>query len=62
MTRSRCPEVGLGILDSTSERSQKVKSRKRKPTSGHQERPEKIVDQKNRRQQNEAAINVVEHT
>ena len=42
MTRSRCPEVGLGILDLTSERSRKVKSRKRKPTSGHQERPVKV--------------------
>ena len=42
--RCRCPEVGLGILDSTSEGSQEVKSRKRKPTSGHQERPAKVVD------------------
>ena len=44
MTRSRCPGIGLGILDLTSERSRKVKSRKRKPTSGHQERPAKVVD------------------
>ena len=43
MTRSRCPEVGLGNLDSTSERSQKVESRKRNPTSGHQERPAKAA-------------------
>ena len=43
MTRSRCPEVGLAILDSTSERSQKVESRKRNPTSGHQERPAKAA-------------------
>ena len=43
VTRSRCPEVGLGNLDSTSERSQKVESRKRNPTSGHQERPAKAA-------------------
>ena len=57
----RCPEVGLGNPDSTSERSQKVKSRKRKPTSGHQERPAKVVDRKKRRRQKEDANNVFEH-
>ena len=61
VTRSRCPEVGLGNPDSTSERSQKVKSRKRKPTSGHQERPAKVVDRKKRRRQKEDANNVFEH-
>ena len=61
VTPSRCPEVGLGNLDSTSERSQKVKSRKRKPTSGHQERPAKVVDRKKRRRQNEDANNDFEH-
>ena len=61
VTRLRCLEVGLGILDSTSERSQKVESRKRKRTSGHEERPAKIVDRKKRRRQNEDANNVFEH-
>ena len=62
MTRPRCPEVGLGIFDPTSERSRKVKSRKRKPTSGHQERPAKVADRKKRRRQNEGANNVIEHS
>ena len=61
VTRSRCPELGLGILDLSSERSRKVKSREPNPTSGHQQRPAKVVDRKKRRQQNEDANNVVEH-
>ena len=62
VTRPRCPEVGLGIFDPISERSRKVKSRKCKPTSGHQEHPAKVADRKKRRRQNEGANNVIEHS